>query len=187
MTLGECRPISSAARRRLSSYRRYAATRRRREVASAREIRTGCTSMRCAARLKPSSRPRTRRAASLANERYGIRHQEAAHARTRHERLQDAVRRPHHATLRRVGVRLVREGEDVVERDRGGGGAHASIFRSTFAGTPAATVRAGTSRVTTLLAPMTAPSPMVTPGRTTTLWPSHAPRPMVTGAIRSSG
>ena len=42
-----------------------------------------------------------------------------------------------------------------------------------------ATVRAGTSRVTTLFAPSTALSPIVTPGRSTTFWPSHAPRPIV--------
>lgn len=56
------------------------------------------------------------------------------------------------------------------------------LSRITFAGTPAATVYGGMSRVTTLPAPMTAPSPIVTPFRTTTSAPSQQSRPIQTGA-----
>src|SRR5262249_1464983 len=43
--------------------------------------------------------------------------------------------------------------------------------RTTLAGAPTATEWSGTSSSTTLLAPITAPRPMCTPGPTTTFWP----------------
>ena len=46
-------------------------------------------------------------------------------------------------------------------------------------------LRAGTSLVTTLFAPMTAWSPIVTPGMITTFWPIQHPVPIDTGAIFS--
>ena len=54
------------------------------------------------------------------------------------------------------------------------------MARITRQGLPAATDRAGMSRVTTLPAPMTLPSPMCTPGITTQLPPIHTLSPMVT-------
>ena len=60
-------------------------------------------------------------------------------------------------------------------------------------GTPAAITPAGTSRVTTLPAPITLPSPMVTPPQTVTLAPSQTLLPSVMGAevwmpsVRCSG
>lgn len=39
------------------------------------------------------------------------------------------------------------------------------MLRMTFAGTPPTTTSSGTSRLTTAPAAMTAPEPMVTPGR----------------------
>ena len=55
------------------------------------------------------------------------------------------------------------------------------ISRITRQGTPAAKELAGMSRVTTLPAPMTQLSPMVTPLHTTTLAPNQMLLPMVTG------
>ena len=53
----------------------------------------------------------------------------------------------------------------------------------TRAGTPATSVRAGTSLVTTAPAATTASSPTVTPCRTVAPAAIHAPRPMTTGAV----
>ena len=52
-----------------------------------------------------------------------------------------------------------------------------------FAGLPAAIVYAGTSFVTTALAAMMAPSPIVTPGRIVALSPIHTLSPMTTGPL----
>ena len=51
----------------------------------------------------------------------------------------------------------------------------------TLAGTPAANESEGISLVTTLPAPITQLSPIVTPGHTTTLAPNQQSFPMVTG------
>src|SRR5262249_57363051 len=51
---------------------------------------------------------------------------------------------------------------------------------TTRAGAPTASVRAGTSWLTTLPAPTTAPLPMPTPGPPPTLWPRHAPSSLTT-------
>ena len=51
----------------------------------------------------------------------------------------------------------------------------------TRAGTPAANELAGMLLVTTLPAPMTQLSPIVTPGHTTTFAPNQQSLPMVTG------
>ena len=59
-----------------------------------------------------------------------------------------------------------------------------SIERSAFAGAPAATVRGGRSRVTTLLAPTTQRSPIVTPLVTTTFAPSQTSSPIRVGPAR---
>ena len=55
------------------------------------------------------------------------------------------------------------------------------ISRITRAGTPAANELAGMLLVTTLPAPMTQLSPIVTPGHTTTFAPNRQSLPMVTG------
>ena len=55
------------------------------------------------------------------------------------------------------------------------------ISRITRQGTPAASELGGRSRVTTLPAPTTQPSPIVTPPQTTTFAPSQTSLPMVTG------
>ena len=55
------------------------------------------------------------------------------------------------------------------------------MARSTRQGLPAATTFAGMSRVTTLPAPTTTLSPMVTPGVTTVLPPNQTLFPMATG------
>ena len=55
--------------------------------------------------------------------------------------------------------------------------------RTTRQGLPKASTPAGTSLVTMLPAPMTAFSPMVTPGRMTLPAPTHTPAPMVTGLL----
>ena len=55
------------------------------------------------------------------------------------------------------------------------------IVRTTFAGTPAAKEFGGISRVTTAPAPMTQPSPIVTPGQTVTFAPNQQLFPMWTG------
>src|SRR5262249_28439897 len=49
--------------------------------------------------------------------------------------------------------------------------------RMTRAGTPATTLKSGTSFVTTLPAAMRHPLPIVTPATTTTFAQSHVPRP----------
>ena len=56
------------------------------------------------------------------------------------------------------------------------------ISRITLQGTPAAKELAGISLVTTDPAPITAPSPMVTPGVITELDPIHTSFPITTGA-----
>ena len=53
-------------------------------------------------------------------------------------------------------------------------------MRMTRAGTPPATAPAGTSRVTTAPAPMTQPSPRVTPAVITVLVPIQQSGPMTT-------
>ena len=53
---------------------------------------------------------------------------------------------------------------------------------TTFAGTPAATVSAGMSRVTTAPAPITELSPIVTPCRMVALEPTHTFFPRTIGA-----
>lgn len=53
------------------------------------------------------------------------------------------------------------------------------------AGLPTATTLAGRSLVTTLPAPTTVFTPMVTPGSTVTLPPSHTLSPRTMGAARS--
>ena len=55
------------------------------------------------------------------------------------------------------------------------------ILRMTLHGLPAATVLAGMSLTTTLPAPMTQLSPMVTPGQTTTPVPNHTLLPTEMG------
>src|SRR5690606_34926619 len=62
---------------------------------------------------------------------------------------------------------------------------HAAISRMTRHGFPAANAPAGTSRVTTLPAPMTLLDPMVTPGRTFAPPPIHTSEPIVTGLPNS--
>ena len=54
---------------------------------------------------------------------------------------------------------------------------------TTFAGLPATTLYAGTSLVTTLLAAITAPSPMVTFGKIVALSPIHTSFPIITGPL----
>ena len=58
-----------------------------------------------------------------------------------------------------------------------------STFRSTRAGAPAATEKAGTSSVTTLLAPITQRSPIVTPLATTTFAPHQTLSPTRVGPL----
>lgn len=55
------------------------------------------------------------------------------------------------------------------------------ILRITRQGTPAAKLSDGMSRVTTLPAPMTQLSPIVTPGQTVTFAPNQQLSPMMTG------
>ena len=55
------------------------------------------------------------------------------------------------------------------------------ISRMGWQGTPAAKWLAGMSRVTTLPAPMTQLSPMVTPGQTVTFAPNQQLLPILTG------
>ena len=62
----------------------------------------------------------------------------------------------------------------------------AGISLVTRQGFPTATRFAGTSRTTTLPAPITLLSPMVTPGQMTQLPPSHTLFPIVTGFANSS-
>src|SRR5690606_9050897 len=71
------------------------------------------------------------------------------------------------------------------EAHSGRGPCAGSVFR-TRAGFPATTTSAGTSRVTTLPAPTTARSPMVTPGRMIAPPPIHTSFPLVTGWPLSS-
>src|SRR5438874_2039426 len=58
-----------------------------------------------------------------------------------------------------------------------------SSARFTRAGTPATRVSAGTSSVTTAPAAITAPGPMVTPGRIIARAPIQTPSPTVIGRI----
>src|SRR6478609_5310653 len=53
----------------------------------------------------------------------------------------------------------------------------------TRAGTPPTVAPGGTLRVTTAPAPTVAPSPMVTPPRTTARWPTNTRSPMTTGPV----
>lgn len=53
----------------------------------------------------------------------------------------------------------------------------------TFAGTPAATHYAGISFATTEFAPIIAPRPIVTPGKTLTASPIHTSSSMITGPL----
>ncbi|KAF3761401.1 hypothetical protein M406DRAFT_265858, partial [Cryphonectria parasitica EP155] len=62
----------------------------------------------------------------------------------------------------------------------------ASTFLTTLAGLPIATLKSGTSLVTTLPAPMVQPLPMVTPGIMVTLPPIQQSSPMVTGMAYST-
>jgi len=57
-----------------------------------------------------------------------------------------------------------------------------SLILITLAGTPAAIAKSGMSLLTTLLAPITAPSPMVTPGRMQLPRPIHTSRPIIIGS-----
>ena len=57
------------------------------------------------------------------------------------------------------------------------------IFLTTRQGLPTATTLEGMSFVTTEPAPMTVPSPIVTPGNTTTFAPIQQPLPMVMGLV----
>ena len=56
-----------------------------------------------------------------------------------------------------------------------------------LAGLPATTENGGTSLETTVFAAMTAPSPMVTPGRIVALSPIHTLLPIITGPLDTSG
>ena len=60
------------------------------------------------------------------------------------------------------------------------------IFRSTRQGFPTATTPAGMSFVTTEPAPMTASSPMVTPGRIVTFAPIQTRFPIAMGLLSVS-
>ena len=59
------------------------------------------------------------------------------------------------------------------------------MFLITLQGFPTATTSAGISFVTTEPAPITALSPILTPGRTTTFPPSQTPSPIVIGSAHS--
>src|SRR3546814_2118963 len=79
----------------------------------------------------------------------------------------------------------LRQGGRVAELGEAAGIGHgcssAVICRITLAGLPATTQFAGTSFVTTLPAPTTAPSPTLTPGSSTAAPPTQTLRPRMTG------
>src|SRR5699024_1585895 len=89
------------------------------------------------------------------------------------------VREPQTTRHRRPGGRRGRR----VPRRRAGARRHQSMFLITRAGTPATTVRAGTSWVTTAPAATTAPAPMVTPWVTTAAAPIQTSSSITIGAL----
>src|SRR5687768_7447904 len=80
-----------------------------------------------------------------------------------------------------AGAQLLETGEQQVERIDC---AHA-MPRMTRHGLPAANVASGTSRVTTLPAPITARAPMLTPGRMIAPPPTQTSAPISTGLPNS--
>jgi len=62
-------------------------------------------------------------------------------------------------------------------------GSNQSLTRTNYAGLPAIVVNTGTSLVTTLPDPTTAPSPIVRPGNTMTFAPNHTSFPFNTALL----